>query len=272
MARFRWMALAAVAIVLSACGDATDQSDSPSSTAGLASAEATREVATTVETRPPTTKAPTTTTAAPTTMTSTTRPSTTSMAAPTTTTLPPQAPLHFEGVGDSVVALDGLTTRAVILRIAHDGASNIAVWAYTPNGERDSLLVNDIGAYSGTVMFEPYNLADPVPNILEIETDGFWTIDVAPVAEATPWDGRSPIAGVGDSVVWIPFELRATSLTKVALANDGNSNFVVLGISTSRNIELMVNDIGPYTGASLMKPGTAILIVTAEGGWSANPG
>jgi len=68
------------------------------------------------------------------------------------------------GTGDQVLLV---TTDAGRLAAAHDGTSNFVIIAW---GDRRSLLVNEIGAYSGTV-----RLPDAVA--LEINADGAWTLE-----------------------------------------------------------------------------------------------
>jgi len=67
------------------------------------------------------------------------------------------------GSGDQVLFV---TADAGRLAATHDGGSNFVVRAW---GDRRSLLVNEIGAYSGTV-----RLPDAVA--LEISADGSWTL------------------------------------------------------------------------------------------------
>ncbi len=69
------------------------------------------------------------------------------------------------GHGDQVVFYPGPAGK---LTATHSGKSNFAVTIYASKGRH--LLVNDIGAYSGTVVLPAG------PGFLVIEADGDWTI------------------------------------------------------------------------------------------------
>ena len=66
------------------------------------------------------------------------------------------------------------------MRLSHWGALNFAVWIHGDNGGTD-LLVNEIGAYSGTVLVEVgtgiFAIA-PGGCLIEITADGRWLIEV----------------------------------------------------------------------------------------------
>lgn len=50
-------------------------------------------------------------------------------------------------------------------------------------------------------------------------------------------------------------------------ASQASSNFVVYGFSDTDQ-DLFVNEIAPYTGTTILDPGTLMLIIKAEGLWS----
>jgi len=73
----------------------------------------------------------------------------------------------LSGSGDDIVRYDG---SASTLTSIHNGTSNFIIWAYESNGSIAGLIVNEIGAYSGT---------DLIPSgtaILDISADGNWTL------------------------------------------------------------------------------------------------
>jgi hypothetical protein len=196
------------------------------------------------------------------------QPATSTMQPATTTTVAAQAPLHFEGVGDSAVRLDGLTTRAVIVKVAHDGTRNFAAWVYDASGQRESLLVNTIGAYVGTVIFDAYRGDQPVPSMIEVDADGAWSIDVLDLTEASRWDGVGPINGMGDSVFIAPGGSPRTA--PMRWEHNGARNFAV-HVFTDDEVRLVVNEIGAYLGTVVMPAGTFMVVVEADGGWVVNP-
>lgn len=71
------------------------------------------------------------------------------------------------GKGDDVVLLSG--GKPDLMKISHLGSSNFAVWSYA---SRRTLLVNDIGAYTGT---KPL---DAATFLLAIHADGAWNLSI----------------------------------------------------------------------------------------------
>jgi hypothetical protein len=72
----------------------------------------------------------------------------------------------LNGTGDDIVTYDG---SAPTLTSTHNGTSNYIVWGYESNGSIAGLIVNEIGAYSGT---------DVIPagtRIFDVSADGNWT-------------------------------------------------------------------------------------------------
>jgi hypothetical protein len=72
------------------------------------------------------------------------------------------------GSGDNVVVYNG---AAPTLTSTHDGSSNFIIWGYQSDGAIAGLVVNEIGAYSGT------DLIDSDTAILDITADGNWTLE-----------------------------------------------------------------------------------------------
>jgi hypothetical protein len=72
------------------------------------------------------------------------------------------------GSGDDVIRYNG---SAATLTSTHDGSSNFIIWGYESDGRIAGLIVNEIGAYSGTDLIEPGTA------ILDIVADGSWTLN-----------------------------------------------------------------------------------------------
>ena len=255
MAHVRRLSAALVlAVLMVGCGQANDVA-APATTT-------TPPTSSTTTTVPSTTVKPTTTTAAPT--TTTTAPTTTTTAPTTTTTAPPD-PVHYQGTGSDVVTIAKPGTGAVLFTATHSGERNFAVWAMDAAGKKLELMVNTIGSYSGSSVLDA---TGEQTALLEIEADGEWRIDLAPLSRATSWDGVSPITGTGDSVVRIAGGL--PKVTVASITHDGSRNFAVWSY-TSRNRDLVVNDFGAYTGRHVLASGTALLAITADGNWAFTP-
>ncbi|MHA6668217.1 TM2 domain-containing protein [Homoserinimonas sp. A447] len=73
------------------------------------------------------------------------------------------------GVGDAVFLYDGSTGK---LTATHDGSRNFVVSEQTDDAFHFGLLINEIGAYSGTVP-----LAGG-PSVISVNADGGWTLAV----------------------------------------------------------------------------------------------
>ncbi len=170
------------------------------------------------------------------------------------------ADIVYSGIGDSILAIelpDGPGNVAVAT-LTHDGSSNFAIFSLDDNLAQQDLLVNTIGAYQGTVLFNASFGNDP--SSLEISADGNWTVTMKSVLSLRQFDGNS-VTGVGDDVV-----LYFDGAGPATLTHDGPSNFAVwlYGDST----ELIVNEIGAYTGTVRWIAGPLVAAVTADGNWS----
>jgi len=248
-----WVIAIAVLFVLVILGGIFGSEDD-SDTAETASASTSEPVATDapeVTDGPSTTEAATTTEAPPTTPAPTAPPTT---PAPTT----PAPPFVIQGTGDSVQEItipDGGQTG--IATITHDGSGNFAVWALDSGLQQVDLLVNEIGSYQGTVLLP----ADGA-TALEITAGGNWIVEVKQVASAQTWDGT--ISGRGDNVV---IYLGDTGVAEIT--HNGESNFSVFSypISDDGFADLLINEIGPYSG-SVRFPGPALIEISADGDWS----
>jgi len=97
-------------------------------------------------------------------------------------TTAPTAPQAFTGTGCSVSPPFMLETGIARFEMTHDGRSNFAIWVYDKDGYRIDLLVNEIGAYSGSkVVGVTGKIFDASPGIhyLAITADGSWTVSIS---------------------------------------------------------------------------------------------
>lgn len=211
----------------------------------------TSSIVTTTES--PTTTLGTTTTAAPT----TTVPPTTS------TTLPPGwEPFTMEGSGDDFFEYSIPFDDLAVLKITHSGSSNFTVWSYTSANHRIDLLVNEIGSYEG---YRPVNfLVGEEVGFLEVGTSGSWSITATYLFDLEQQVGKA--AGSGPDVVIVNLASPALAIT-----HDGDSNFSVKAWTTDDR-DLLVNEIGKYSGTVRVQPGMVIFDIEADGNWSLGPG
>jgi hypothetical protein len=196
---------------------------------------------------------------------------TTSAAAPDTTTssttLPPTSttssdqgfePITVSGSGDDVIEFSLPSNGPGLLELTHEGEENFIVRSFTADNEDLELLVNVIGHYTGT---RPINFdGDPV-GLLEIQADGAWTLTGRPLT-ANDFV-TSPASGTGDDVV----EMTLTSAS-LDVTHTGESNFVVYAWPTGGGRDLLVNEIGEYSGTVRTPNGVVIFEVQADGEWT----
>jgi hypothetical protein len=132
-------------------------------------------------------------------------------------------------------------------------------------GQQTDLLVNTIGNYSGTVLFD--ESAGSHTDAFEVEADGAWTITIRPVTEAFRWDGSEVLTGSGDDVAIL--EPPSSGLQSTTLTHSGSGNFAIWAYGPST--DLLVNEIGNYSGEVLLADGTFLLEITADGAWTIGP-
>jgi hypothetical protein len=171
-------------------------------------------------------------------------------------------PIHLQGTGNKVARFRIPQDVAAIAEITHRGSSNFAVWTVSKRGQKQDLLVNTIGSYSGTVLFDEQTGQHSVA--MQIEADGRWQVRILPISRAKKWNGRQTLHGRGDDVVQL--NPRSSGLTTTRIEHKGSSNFVVTAYGDSS--ELLVNEIGRYRGESLLPDGTVLIEITADGLWS----
>lgn len=86
------------------------------------------------------------------------------------------APFTLKGRGNKVARFTIPEDAAAIAAITNAGTSNFVVWTVGADGRENGLLVNEIGRYKGTRLFDvsagDYSVA------FKIESNGSWTIAV----------------------------------------------------------------------------------------------
>lgn len=164
--------------------------------------------------------------------------------------------LAKSGRGDAVVKLPA-GVQGAILVATYKGSSNFAIHSLDSGNQSIDLLVNEIGRYSGTTMIEAEG--DDVAK-LKIEASGAWSIAVKPVAQAPVW--KSSNTGKGDGVF-----LYEQGAADWAVVHSGKSNFAVKAEGNGDG--LLINEIGAYKGVVPVSEGPAVIVVTADGSWTA---
>jgi hypothetical protein len=180
---------------------------------------------------------------------------------PTATSTPPPQPIVLTGSGDSVVDVKKWNGPA-ILKATHTGGGNFIVLNYASSGDKIDLLINTIGNYAGTL---PLDFLDSQRTArLEITAGGQWELTIFPIQNARRETVPSSIQGTGDDVVVLTDA--APDLLKIN-ATQAEGNFILMTYGT-KGRDLLVNEIAPYSGTVMTKPGTYLLVITATGPWS----
>lgn len=256
-----WMILIYVVVGLIALGAIVNEDDSDTdpiaggatttSTTAVSTSSSEPETTTTADSSTTTTAASTTTVAETTT---TSESSTTTSTQPTTTTT--QDPV--EGSGDNFIEFAIPGGNAAVLDISYEGGSNFSVASYDSNNESLDLLVNEIGSYQGRVPVNFY--VDDEVAFLEITASGQWTIETIPFNDLAVTTGE--IAGIGDDVVRLD-----VSSPALEISHDGESNFAVTAYSSDGR-DLLVNEVGSYSGTVRAPTGSVTFEINADGSWS----
>jgi hypothetical protein len=188
-------------------------------------------------------------------------PTRTSIPTATSTAIP--QPIFLTSVGDSVFNIQKWEGPA-ILKIKYTGGGNFVVKNYSAQSDTYyDLLVNTIGNYEGTV---PLDLRDGEQTArFEVKADrtGAWEFRIEPIVSARIEQIPGTISGNGDDVVLIGGG--KPDLIKVD-ASQALRNFVIKAIADTR-FKLVVNEIAPYTGTSILDPSTIALVIKATGPW-----
>lgn len=122
------------------------------------------------------------------------------------------------------------------------------------------LLVNTIGNYSGTVLFDDGFGGDgSETKTLEIMADGAWKIELLPLESMKSFNDAKTISGTGDSVFYYTGD---SGIATVHYAGSSNIAVIKHGLDT----DLAVNEIGPYQGTVVLQNG--LIEVKAEGAWT----
>ena len=174
-------------------------------------------------------------------------------------TLEVPADIVYSGTGDSILAIalpDG-PGQVAVATLTHDGSRNFAIFSLDAGMAQQDLIVNTIGPYQGTVLFNAGFGGDP--SSLEITADGNWTVTMKSVLSLRQFSGNA-VTGVGDDVVLYLGDAGAATIS-----HDGSRNFAIwlYGDST----DLAVNEIGPYNGTVRWMAGPSVVAVTADGNW-----
>lgn len=168
------------------------------------------------------------------------------------------------GRGSKIVKFTIPSGAIGVATITHRGSSNFIVEVFDSGGSTLDLLVNEIGNYSGTRLLL---IEGEQPAGFKIDADGSWKITIKGAIRAPIWDRSTTLKGKGDAVYLI--SPPASGLVIIRLSYRGDSNFIVHAYGDNGS-EGLANEIGNYSGETLLPEGAVILEVIAHGGtWTA---
>jgi hypothetical protein len=176
-------------------------------------------------------------------------------------------PIRLNGSGKKVVKFRIPEDAAAIAQVSYGGKGNFAIWSLAASGDKNDLLVNVIGKYKGTVLFD--ESAGEHSVAFEVDAVTKWAIIIKPVTSAPTWDPAERTKGTGDSVLVVTPV--SSGLVTLDLKHAGSSNFAVHAYSPD-GTDLLANEIGKFSGQVLFPDGTYLVTVSADGAWSMTPG
>lgn len=181
---------------------------------------------------------------------------------PTHTPTPKPDPIVITGSGDDVVEIDKWDGPAIV-DVVREGGGHFSITSYTSSSDYLELLVNVIAPYQGKVVMDLLSFEDEPASLLEINASGAWSITIYPFDRAyvNEMDAPGYYENNTDDVVLVTGSSQTATFTVSA------HHFGVWGVSDS-DIDLLVNEIGPYEGKVMIPSGLFLLIVTAEGDWN----
>jgi hypothetical protein len=176
------------------------------------------------------------------------------------------ATIKLSGRGDKVAKFTIPAAVAAIASFTNSGSSNFTVESLSADGSTNDLLVNVIGSYRGTVLFDA--TAGQRTVAFKIGSNGAWTATIRPTSAARAWDGASKASGKGDDVLLV--NPPVSGLATATVTHSGSANFVVESYTADVS-DLLVNEIGKYTGEVQLPDGTMLIAISADGAWRITP-
>ncbi len=171
--------------------------------------------------------------------------------------------IKLSGTGTKVPKFTIPEGSAAIATMTYSGSANFIVHTLAADGSTNDGIVNVIGRYAGTVLFDADASVHSVA--FSIQSSGPWTITIRPVASARSWDGLTRLTGKGDDVVLV--DPATSGLTTATITYRGPDNFIVHSYGANGR-DGLANEIGNWSGQVQLTDGTFLLEVLSSGTWS----
>jgi hypothetical protein len=174
---------------------------------------------------------------------------------------------NFSGRGDTATSFFTLEKGISKFTMTHSGSSNFIIWLYNQNGERVELLVNEIGSFNGS---HALGIEATTNYMLNITADGPWTVTIEQPRPTSAPSIPQTYSGSGHRAS--DFFYTSGGLVYFDMThNYGSANFIIwLWDSNGNCVDLLVNEIGAYSGSTALglDAGIYILDITADGSWN----
>lgn len=166
--------------------------------------------------------------------------------------------VSFNGSGSDVIQLSKPLKAGMLVAVA-DGDSNFIIQSLDSKLGTKELLVNEIGAFTGSKTFG-LSYSSGKTYGFSVEAEGSWQITLRPLSKAP----ALPKKGSGSGV----FKLTNSARKILKITHDGESNFIVEQDCTNGSSDLVINKIGSFSGKKILNSGKCIVQITADGNWT----
>jgi hypothetical protein len=179
-----------------------------------------------------------------------------------------------EGSGPGICGIPNFIEREFFyVEAIYSGAGDFVVWVVDSQENQLALIFEETGDYQGTKLFPLFWLGEDivdqdVANLMVEQGIGTWTIEVNSVNNAFSdliRDLNQQVNGTGDDVM-----LTYGTTAQCRFICDAPGDFIVRTINTESEVNLLIDETGPYTGTFLV-PDVIIIEITCPGNWSISP-
>ncbi len=178
---------------------------------------------------------------------------------PTNTSTPEPEPLVFTGNGNAVIEVNKWKGVA-IASASYTGNDNFIVRNYDSNNTELGLVFNGLYDYKGTRLLDVRD--NETTARLQVNTTGDWQIEIKPLKMATFVQPPFSYQGRDDDVLIV------NGSPDLINYQASDSNFIIYAYTDRGTVDLVVNDIGPVTGSSILPSDTILLEINGDGTWS----
>jgi len=174
-------------------------------------------------------------------------------------------PITLSGSGQEASDIFELIEGVAIFELENTGSGHFGIWLMDDMGNNVELLVNEIGPFDGSKIVRIDREGE---YILDVSAQGSWEVTIKQPRPTTAPETKT-FSGKDQQYAG-PFYLDS-GLTKFKLKNTGSGHFGIwLLDSEGNNVELLVNEIGPFDGSKavgIRREGIYYFDISAQGNW-----